>query len=286
MRHIKEYISFLKIEKNLSANTVKVYENDLLEFQKYLGRSISIRRIVRSHIRGFLAFLTEKNNQPITRRRKLTTLRNYFNFLEDEEKIIKNPSKNMPMPKVEAKEPACLSEEEIKKLIQAVKKEKSRHRKRNEVIVRVLIETGIRLSELTGLDVGDIDTKEKTIQLKRKGNSEQSIPINSQLNQLLKEFLKKEKPNQPVIRSSFKRRMTQRRVSLLIQKYLKQAGVTKRGISCHSLRHSFCSRLLKKKVDIRSIQILAGHKSISTTERYLHIANAQLRKEVRLAEIG
>lgn len=286
MQYLQDYISFLKIEKGLSQNTVSVYENNLKEFRDFLGRSkFSIRAITRESVKSFLFSLAEKN-KPITRRLKQTSLRNYFGYLEGEDLISNNPTKNLPMPRVEINEPKYLQEREIRKLLQAVKSDRTKYRKRNELIIKILVETGIRLSELTGLDVGHINSKEKIIQVRRKGNIEQTLPINPKLNSLLKGYIKNKEPNEPLLISSFRKRITNRRVSLLVQGYIKKAGIQKSGISVHSLRHSFCVRLLEKGVNIKVIQILAGHRNISATERYLHIAKSQLRKEVRKIELN
>lgn len=284
-KYIKQYLDYLRIEKVLSERTIEIYTRDLSEFVKFIKKS-SFNKLARAHIREFLCFLAKKNNQPITRRRKLTSLKNFFQFLESENLIKNNPVKNIAMPKVKEKEPSYLTEAELRKLVGIIKKDKSKHQKRNELIVTIFIETGIRISELVNLDAGDIDAKSKTIIVKRKGGQRQSIPINAKLARKIKQASMKKEMDEPLFFSSFKKRITQRRVGMLIQKYLKLAGITKPNISVHSIRHSFCSRLLEKGVNLKTIQILAGHKNISTTERYLHIDKLRLRKEVRLAEIN
>lgn len=283
-KYIKQYLEYLRIEKGLSEQTIEVYTRDLVEFCHFVKNPL-VKRLARSHIRGFLCFLVEKNNQPITRRRKLTSLKNFFGFLENEGSIKNNPVKNIAMPKVKEKEPSYLIESELKKLTRTVSEDKSKHQKRNELMVKILIETGIRISELTNLSVGDIDMEAKTITVKRKGGQKQSIPINTELAKNIRQLSKGKEMSEPLLMSSFKKRITQRRVGMLVQGYLKLAGIIKPNISVHSLRHSFCSRLLEKGVNLKTIQILAGHKNISTTERYLHIAKSRLRKEVRLAQI-
>jgi site-specific recombinase XerD len=169
--------------------------------------------------------------------------------------------------------------------MKTVREDKSKHQKRNELMIRILIETGIRISELVNLDIADTDTESRMITVIRKGGQKQSVPINTELANGIKKLAKGSDMNEPLLMSSFKKRITQRRVGMLVQEYLKLAGITKPNISVHSLRHSFCSRLLEKGVNLKTIQILAGHKNISTTERYLHIAKSRLRKEVRLAQI-
>lgn len=281
MKGLNDYLEYLKVEKNLSENTVSVYERDILEFNRYLGKSNSIRTIARKHIRGFLVFLIEKSNQPITRRRKLTSLRNFFEFIKNEEFIENNPTKNIAMPKVTLKEPSHLSEKEIKSILNVIKKEKGKFRNRNFLMIKTVAETGIRINELTSLNVADIDTENLTIRVKRKGGEKQELPINKELGKLIKMFIKNKKEKAMFI-SNQKRRMTNRRVNLMLQGYVKNTKI-KEKVSCHSLRHSFCTRLLEKKVNLRVIQVLAGHKSISTTERYLHVAKNHLRDSVKLA---
>lgn len=279
MEYISQFVSYLK-ERNLSANTILVYENNLLEFRKFLGKSNSIGATKRSQIRGFLFALSEKNNQPITRRAKLTTIRSFFRYLEDESVIENNPTRNLPLPKVVIKEPMFLTEAEIRKLLQVVKKDK-----RAEVAIKVLTETGFRLSELTGISVGDIDMSAKTIKIRRKGNMEQIVPINSGLNKLIKVFVKNKDVSAPLIANRIGERMTQRRVAIMVQDYLKKAKVNRVGISVHSFRHSFCVRMLENKVNLKTIQLLCGHRSILTTERYLHINNPELRAGMKMAEV-
>jgi site-specific recombinase XerD len=281
MEYISQFVSYLK-ERNLSPNTIKVYNDNLIEFWKFLGKSkFSIRKVKREQVRGFLFSLSEKNNQPITRRAKLTTIRSFFRYLEDEDMIKNNPTKNLPLPKVVIKEPMFLSEFEIRKLLQVVKKDK-----RAEVAIRILIETGFRLSELTNISVCDIDMQGKTIKIRRKGNMEQIVPINSGLNKIIKSFVKNKEVSAPLIANRNGGRMTQRRVAIMVQDYLKKAKVDRAGISVHSFRHSFCVRMLENKVNLKTIQLLCGHRSISTTERYLHISNPELRKGVAMAEIA
>lgn len=278
---IKQFISYLQ-ERNLSFNTIKVYDNNLEELHQFIGRRNSIRRIERKEIKAFLSFLSEKGNQPITRRAKLIAIRSFFKYLEDENLIKSNPTNNLPLPKVATKEPTYLLEGEIKKILMLAKKDKNR---RAEIAIRVFSETGIRLSELVNISVGDIDVRSKAIRIKRKGDIEQTIPLNNNLNKLLKSYIKDRNSLMPLIVNKRGGRMTARRIAIMVKGYFKKAEVDRAGISVHSIRHSFCSRLLERGVSLKTIQILAGHKNISTTERYLHISDMKIRKEVRLAEI-
>lgn len=285
MSNISQYLEYLRIEKGLSKNTLNVYRADLEEFERYQGRRKSIRIATRDSIRSFLVLLAEIKNQPITIRRKMTSLRGYFTYLENEKMIQDNPTRNLAMPKVTIKEPSYLTENESRKILQAARKEKSKFQQRDEIIIVLLAELGIRLNELANLNVGDINVKEKTINVKRKGGNEQVLPVNQKLNALLRVFVKNREIDEPLLVSNFKRRMSNRRVALTVQKYIKLAKIEKPNVSCHSLRHGFCVRLLEKGVDLKTIQVLAGHSSLMTTERYLHVAKTRLRKEVAKAQI-
>lgn len=277
---IKEYENYLKVDRELSENSRSAYLRDINEFMEF-AKAKTEEEITRTRIREFLSFLEQKCNEPITRRRKLTSLRMFFKFLEDEKYIKESPVRGLSSPKVETKEPSYLTEKETKRLIHAVEEAGN---KRDTIFIRIFIETGIRLNELANLDVGNIDVDNRTIKVQRKGNKQQTIPINSKLSSLLSGFIKNKEQNEPLIMSSFKRRMTNRRIGLLVKDYLRQSGITK-NVSCHSIRHSFCTRLLEKGADIKTIQILAGHTTLEATQRYLHIAMPRLRKEVLLAEI-
>lgn len=282
MEYISQFVSYLE-ERNLSPNTIKVYNDNLIEFWKFTGKKKSaIKTIKRDDVKKFLFALSDKNNQPITRRAKLTTIRSFFKYLEDEGVIKNNPAKNLPSPRVAIKAPAFLQEIEIKKLLHVVMKEKN---PRAEIAIRILVETGFRLSELTNLSVGDIDTKQKTIRVIRKGNVEQVVPINSGLSRLIKVFVKNKEATEPLIANRVGERMTARRVSIMVQDCIKNAKLDRAGISVHSFRHSFCVRLLQKKVNLKTIQLLCNHASISTTERYLHISNPELRQGMKMAEV-
>lgn len=278
MKYINEFTTYLKVEKEISPNSYSAYLRDLTEFEEFAR--VTENKVTRNHIRGFLSFLDEKLNQPITRRRKLTSLRMYFQYLENEKLIKENPTKGMPSPKVESKEPQYLTEREIKKLMTVIDKG------RDEVIMKTLVETGIRLSELSQLDIQSINIKERSIKIKRKGNKEQTIPINNNLTALLKTFIKNRQSTEPLILSKFGKRMSKRRLRILVKNYFQKAKINKDHISVHSLRHSFCVRLLEKDVDLRTIQILAGHSSITSTERYLHVSSERLRKEVAYAQVN
>jgi len=280
MRRIKEFETYLKVDRELSQNSRSAYLRDINEFREF-AKTKTEEEITRARIREFLSFLDEKHNEPITRRRKLTSLRMFFKFLEDEKYIEESPVKGLPSPRVELKEPSYLTEEETKRLIQAVDNQGNA---RDKIIIRILVETGIRLGELANLNTGDINIECKTIKVHRKGNKQQTIPINAKLCSLLGSFIKNKEPNEPLIMSSFKKRMTNRRLGLLVKDYLKRAGIAK-NVSCHSIRHAFCTRLLEKGADLKTIQTLAGHASIEATSRYLHIALPKLRKEVALAQI-
>ncbi len=286
MKYLNSYIKYLKIDKNLSHKTIEAYKRDIGEFHESLGGINSVGNIKRAHIREFFCYLDNKKNCPITRRRKLTSLRNYFKYLKDEEVIKKNPTDSISMPRVSQIEPSCLTEKEIRRILHEVKDDKTRFNERNYLMIKILVETGIRINELTNLKNEDADIENMLLRVKRKGGDKQEIPVNKELNLLIAGHIKSKKPAEPMFISSYGSAITNRRVGLMFQNYVRKAGIKKPNVSAHTARHSFCSRLLDKGASLKSIQILAGHRSISTTERYLHIAKEKLRQEAALAGIN
>lgn len=282
----KQFINYIKIERNLSPLTVKLYSRDLEKLSDFFPNK-KIVELTKQDIRDYIAFLSDTNS-PVTRARKLSCLRSFFKFLAREDLITLNPLDGIDSPKIPQKEPSYLSESEYLRLLETVKKEATIfYRKRDLAIISLFLSTGIRVSELTGLRIGDVDFQEKFIKIIRKGNKEQTLPINDSIVDLLKKYFK---IRPKVSFDDFfvsKKGLPLRSNSAyhLVKKYLLLAGIKKDKMGCHILRHTFCTMLLNKEVNLVAIQELAGHRSLETTRKYLHINSVDLRNAVNKINI-
>lgn len=288
---IQRFLNHLKTERNLSLGTIEAYGHDLGKFQEYLareeGKEPAVQDIDRYTIRSFLTFLADKGykkeNTPVTRSRKLATLKSFFKFLYREGLIDHNPAAEVSMPKVNDKEPPHLTEEEYKRLIRTVSKTATPYYlKRDLAIISLLVGTGARLNELVSLNIEDINFQDGIIRLMRKGGQEQLLPLNDDVALAIKRYLrtKSKVSTNALFLSKRRRRIDRTSVNHLVKKYLEQARIKKDRLSPHTLRHTFATTLLAKGENLKNIQVLMNHKSLSTTAKYLHTQKQDLKKAV------
>ena len=289
---INLYISFLKNEKNYSNNTIISYENDLLQLLNYLRDYKIIKRsnvqyIDRSIMRKYIVYLKKCDYSVRSICRKISTIRSFFKFLSRESIVDINPTINLITPKINKKLPSFLYLEEINKLIETP----SGHTIlgiRDRAILELLYGTGMRVGELVNLDIRDIDLyDEKTVRVFGKGSKERILPLGNPSIKAVQEYLTVrsifrknisiDKNNQNALfLNRFGGRLSARSIRRLLIKYMKMAGLNKK-ISPHVLRHSFATHLLGGGADLRSVQELLGHESLSTTQIYTHITKERLK---------
>lgn len=285
---IAEFLHQLGTVRAFSPKTIEAYAYDLSQFGAFLGDKIGndwkVEDIYQDSIKMYIEHLADKGNAPITRGRKLASLKSLFGYLLSQGKIKSDPTSQIRMPKRCDKEPSYLSEEEYKRLLKAVKDNASRYYKeRDAAIVTMFIGTGIRLNELVELNVSNIDFDNCTIRLTRKGNHEKAIPINAIVMTAIRKYLKTREgvaSSAPLFLSKRNRRIDTASVQHLVKKYLRQAQIKKDRLSPHTLRHSFAVALLKQGENIFTIQQLLSHQNIRTTEKYLHLNNEDLKTAV------
>ena len=290
--HINSYISFLKNEKNYSNNTIISYKNDLLQLLNYLKeykiiKRDSIKYIDRSIMRKYIVYLKKCDYSVRSICRKISTIRSFFKFLSREGIVDINPTINLITPKINKKLPSFLYLEEINKLIETP----SGHTIlgiRDRAILELLYGTGMRVGELVNLDIRDIDLyDEKTVRVFGKGSKERILPLGNPSIKAVQEYLTVrsifrknisiDKNNQNALfLNRFGGRLSARSIRRLLIKYMKMAGLNKK-ISPHVLRHSFATHLLGGGADLRSVQELLGHESLSTTQIYTHITKERLK---------
>lgn len=288
---INQFQDYLTIQRGCSAGTVKSYSRDLRMFNDYLlenNWSNDISQIQEREIISFLAYLSnpsdhKKPNSVITRARKLSSIRSFFTFLRKRKYIEQNPSEDIELPSLPEFEPEYLKIEEYQRLLRTIRDSTSPfHRDRDLAIFSLFIATGIRVSELVGLKLKDLDLESQTIKVKRKGNKEQLIPLNDEVAKIIKDYLKQrpDTESDSVFISKKKGGIQANTLYHLSKKYLKLAGIKKRRNGLHLYRHTFLSTLLANNVNPVLLQELAGHRSFETTRRYLHINNKQTQKAV------
>ena len=295
MLHLKKYIElytfFLKNEKNYSNYTIVSYRNDLIQFFNYLKlyrilKDDKIEYVDRSVMRKYIVYLKKSDYSARSISRKISTVRSFFKFCLREGIIKVNPTINLITPKIDKKLPYFLYLQEVNKLIETPLKN-TIFGIRDRAILELLYGTGIRVGELVNLNICNIDLYEKTIIVFGKGSKERILPLGNPSIRAIQEYLtsrnlfeKKIFVNKNDLEALFLNRLggrlTTRSIRRIIIKYMKMAGLNKK-ISPHVLRHSFATHLLGGGADLRSVQELLGHKSLSTTQIYTHITKERLK---------
>jgi tyrosine recombinase XerC len=274
-RHIEKFMRYLEIERNYSPHTILNYKLDLCEFKVFLKDAI-IENTDYLLIRKYLAALKEKTLKSKTVARKLSSLRSFFKFLTREGYIKTNPLLSVSSPKLEKYLPSFLTEDEVSRLIES-SFPNNEMGKRDRSILETFYSTGIRIGELVGLNIEDTDFISGIVKVRGKGKKERMVPIGEKAIQALRAYLDSRKNQSSAIFLNLKgSRITDRGVRNIVKKYLVIAGI-REGISAHTLRHSFATHLLNRGADLRSVQELLGHASLSTTQIYTHLTTDKLK---------
>jgi len=300
---VKAFLDYLKLERHFSDYTVRSYGADLYQFGHFLGGKIGTHfsnaerigptsepldpKFVRCEtmtIREFLAYLTAQNYTKSTTARKLATLRSFYKFLIRRGQLSVNPLSTIRTPKQERRLPKCLDLEQVQKLLEAPG-EGDILCIRDKAMLEVLYSSGIRVSELVDLETQDIDLTEGVLRVRGKGRKDRLTPIGSQAILALKRYFGV-RQSDPKMNTQFTHKvflnkhgepLSTRSVRRKLDKYLSIAGLDP-GISPHTLRHSFATHLLNNGADLRSVQELLGHQSLSTTQVYTHLTTKRLKE--------
>ncbi|MBE0478138.1 tyrosine recombinase [Candidatus Aerophobetes bacterium] len=285
MQIMLDFLAHLSQEKNLSFLTVKAYTSDIKHFVDFLDKEKrQIEEMDYPLLRKYLKTLLDEGKEHSTIARKTSSLRCFFQFL-DRKNLIKNfPYQAMRGPKIKRKIPSFLEEEEAEKLLDRMQGEGFSFQ-RDKAIVELLYATGMRLAELVNLNAGDVDFDAELVRVKGKRGKERLIPVGSFALCALKEYLKWREER--ISRLSFEvgalflnksgKRLSDRAVRERLRMYIEKVGIEKH-VSPHTLRHSFATHLINRGADLRSVQELLGHESVSTTQIYTHIAPSYLKK--------
>ncbi len=290
---IQQFMHYLALEKNASPHTCRCYRKDLEGFEEFLKSSgmylnpsggVEIEKVDRMAIRKYMSFLHRKNKKSSIAR-KISTLRSFFKFLIREQVISSNPAKSVSTPKVEKTLPTTLSVDEAFRLMESPQNipekasEMSKEsRVRDRAILELLYSSGLRVSELVGLNSNQLDSDLGIVRVMGKGRKERIVPVGVKAIDALKAYLEGRGAlmgEDPIFINPSGGRLTARSVGRLIKKYTRHSGIF-RKVSPHSLRHTFATHLLDAGADIREIQEMLGHSSLSTTQRYTHVSMGKL----------
>ena len=310
--YINSFLDYSTTMLNKSPNSIKEYNYDLAMFLKFIKihfgltdetdfakiyiKDVSldtIKKIELNDIHAFIGYLArEQNSKPATRARKVSTIRIFFKYLSQKAKIIdKNPAQNLETPKLNKRLPKHLNLEESKKLLAVTDNEDNRNHERDYAILTVFLNCGLRLSELVGINIQDIDFSENKMNVIGKGNKERTIYLNKACVKAIGEYLAVRPKNgvkpdklhsdEALFLSERKERISRRTVQHIVYTKLLAAGLDPSKYSTHKLRHTAATLMYQYgQVDIRALQVLLGHESISTTEIYTHIDDSQVRNAV------
>jgi integrase/recombinase XerC len=292
---IESYAYYLQHERNASPHTIRNYRSDLFQFRHFLSQSqagspVAIGSVDALRIRGFLAFLFQHEKKKTSIARKLASVRAFFKFLCREGILKENPAALVSTPKLAKTLPRIMTEEEMNgflDLLARAVRDAAPERKpallRDRAILEVLYASGLRVSELVGLDIRSVSFGDGMLLVRGKGRKERIVPFGSKAKQALEDYLPERervlwenKTASPALFLNARgRRLTTRSVDRLVKSYVRSFGPNVR-VSPHSLRHAFASHLLTEGADLRAIQEMLGHTSLSTTQKYTQVSIKQL----------
>jgi len=280
MKELKDYLKYLHYQKNYSLHTIGSYEKDILEFLEYIKENIiNIYKIKYDEIKNYLKFLSNKKDINSTISRKISAMRGFYKYLQNNNKIDNNPFSIINLPKKEKKLPRFFFYNELEELFNTPKLN-SPLGQRDRLILEMLYATGVRVSELVNIKITDI-LSDNTIKILGKGNKERIVRYGEYCAEILKMYLndghyKLNGSSQYLFLNSNGGKLTDRGVRYLLDKIIAKTTLEKK-ISPHMIRHSFATHLLNEGCDILTVQELLGHESLTATSIYTHVTNDRLK---------
>ena len=296
-KHLRSFLEYLQLNRNLSDRTIRAYRSDITQFLKFLESytgtaiaQIKPREIDHYAVRAFMGELYERGLARSSSARRLAAIRSFGRYLKREQYIEREPGSLVATPKQDRKIPARLDVPEVERLLGGPDTETSLGR-RDRAMLELLYASGLRLSELVGLDLQDVNLSSRLVRVLGKGGKERIVPFNRSTVTALRAYVgdrealvrrrtaglsdNKGRPATPLFLNYKGGRLSARSVDRLVRRY---AAMTsgRYGVSPHALRHSFATHLLESGADLRSIQELLGHARVTTTERYTHVSPSQL----------
>ena len=283
---IKLYVRYLRLERNLSPNTIEAYRNDLAHLEAFMMRNdLKLENVTLEQLHTFAASLHEYGITPRSQARVLSSVRSFFRFLVLDGVVESDPTELLEWPSLPEHLPVVLTLEEIDRIEESIDLSKAEGA-RNRAIIEVLFSCGLRVSELVNMKLSDLYLEDRVLLVRGKGNKERLVPVSNKAIADLKRWffdrnLMKIKPGEDdyVFLNRRGAHLTRTMILIMVKRQAEEAGI-KKTISPHTFRHSFATALLQGGADLRSIQAMLGHEKIDTTLVYTHISNEQLRKAI------
>lgn len=283
---IKLYVRYLRLERNLSPNTIEAYRNDLAHLEAFMMRNdLKLENVTLEQLHTFAASLHEYGITPRSQARVLSGVRSFFRFLVLDGVVESDPTELLEWPSLPEHLPVVLTLEEIDRIEDSIDLSKAEGA-RNRAIIEVLFSCGLRVSELVNMKLSDLYMEDRVLLVRGKGNKERLVPVSNKAIADLKRWffdrnLMKIKPGEDdyVFLNRRGAHLTRTMILIMVKRQAEEAGI-KKTISPHTFRHSFATALLQGGADLRSIQAMLGHEKIDTTLVYTHISNEQLRKAI------
>lgn len=270
-KHVFDFLRYLKTEKNVSPHTERCYLSDLEQFFDFLGET-DFAKVDHQVLRQFLAHLVKQKIRKSSMSRKLSALRTFYKYLNREGILTTNPARLVATPKQDKRLPSVLTVDDATRLMEAPK-DGDHTQLRDRAVLETLYSTGIRASELVGMNQEDINPHDRLVRIRGKGRKERIVPIGEKALAMLQAYMAVRAGGSApsaVFTGPSGKRLTARTVQRILGTYRKKLGIAQKA-SPHTLRHSFATHMLESGADLRAIQELLGHASLSTTQRYTHL---------------
>jgi len=289
--YIESFLNYLKVERGFSENTLLAYRNDLNQLTEYVEGEAARQNVTpswadfsRQVMMSYLLNLKERGYAATTVARKVAAAKSFFTFLVAEDKVKDNPTRDVPSPKIGKSLPKPISISQVRRLLDQPANLSTPEAKRDRAMLELLYASGMRVSELISLNVGDVDIQGGYVRCFGKGHKERMIPVYEQAALVVKEYMEQLRPNilrNPDDKALFLNlrgeRLTRQGFWQILKGYAKEAGLESE-ITPHTLRHSFATHMLNGGADLRSVQELLGHANISTTQVYTHLTSEHVRR--------